>query len=267
MYWFLCDESNLNVSYCFEGLLLTLDCFLSIYLQQCTTDDDPFQFIRDYQEEIVSTIVVPRHCFCAVECCRSSQCHHPSFPPQDMAKDTVANLSESLESVSVERLNLICGQDFGPFESLLDTMAGNLQILSDNARDALSLLSCERIVPLYVNSVYGATCTYSINGVTWTWSAFLVVATMGMIMIMFRSAYLPNSNKFVDHDVSSLEEDDYEDDPVQKSYLPQMTYPSSGEASPDEEDDDDHSTSDLSSVYMYGTNYQVSFDENSQVGR
>jgi len=180
----------------------------------------------------------------------------------------VANLSASLEAVTVERLNLICGKDFGPFEGLLNTMASNLQILSDNAQDTLSLLSCERVVPLYVNSVYGATCTYSINGVTWTWAAFLVVATMGMIMIMFRAAYLPNNTGAFDKrdlHMDSFEEEGIE---VQKSYLPQMTSPSS--ATPpgrDDDDDDEHSTSDLSSVYVYGDDYQVSFDENSQAGR
>lgn len=180
----------------------------------------------------------------------------------------MANLSKSLAAVTVAKLNLICGKDFGPFEGLLNTMASNLQILSDNAQDTLSLLSCERIVPLYVNSVYGATCTYSMNGVTWTWSAFLVVATMGMIMIMFRSAYKPNATKYVDNDDLSSFGDEDQDDQVQKSYLPQTTQPSSDEASPrkDDEDDDDHSMSDMSSVYIYGEDYQVSFDENSLVG-
>ena len=188
---------------------------------------------------------------------------------------TVATLNESLQAVSVARLNLICAKDFGPFEGLLATMTSNLQILSDNAANTLSLLSCERIVPIYVNSVYGATCTYSMNGVTWTWSAFLVVAFMGMLMIMFRSAYLPNDTSG-DKDLYDMDSLQDEQDYGRKSYLPQSTYPSSAETSPspegEEEDDDDddfgddHSTSDMSSVYIYGADYQVSFDENSQHG-
>lgn len=214
------------------------------YIEQCTVADDPFGFIRDYQQQI------------------------------ETAQATVATLSDSLQAVTVARLNLICGKDFGPFEGLLATMASNLQILSDNAVNTLDLLSCERIVPIYVNSVYGATCTYSINGVTWTWSAFFVIAFMGMIMITFRSAYLPNdlSGDRDEYDMDSLQEElDY----PRKTYLPQSTHPSSEESSPvpdgeaeevGNHDDDDHSTSDLSSVYIYGADYQVSFDENSQHG-
>lgn len=203
--------------------------------------------------------------------CRVSPANHYlplSLQQQETAKATVANLSESLEAVSVARLNLICGKDFGPFEGLLNTMASNLQVLSNNAQDALGLLSCERVVPLYVNSVYGATCTYSINGVTWTWAAFFVVAFMGMIMLTFRSAYQPNNVKHLeDDDMSSLEDVEHE---VRKSYLPHMADTPSGETSPrdfEDDDDDEASMSDMSSVYMYGTNYQVSFDENSQMGR
>ena len=132
-------------------------------------DDDPFQFIRDYQAQIVSTARVSRvvaHCIHQVSLI-VHQCSPSSS--QETARETVENLSTSLESVTVARLNLICGKDFGPFEGLLSTMTNNLQILSDNARDTLSLLSCERVVPLYVNSVYGAACSFSINGVTWTW--------------------------------------------------------------------------------------------------
>ena len=175
----------------------------------------------------------------------------------------MASLSTSLASVTVDVLNVICGKDFGPFEGLLNTMSSNLQTLSDNAKDTLGLLSCERIVPIYVNSVYGATCTYSINGVSWTWAAFFVVAFMGMIMIMFRSSYLPNDTFDTKELDSSLEEDHVEQ--AHKSYVPQGTYPSSGENSP-ADDEGDQSMSDMSSVYLYGADYQVSFDENSQVG-
>lgn len=155
-------------------------------------------------------------------------------------------------------------------------MTNNLQTLSDNIVDTLGLLSCERIVPIYVNSVYGATCTYSVNGVTWTWAGFFVVAFMGMIMIMFRSAYLPNDTS-EDRDIYDMDSLGDEDDFGQKTYLPQTTFPSSAETSPHPEEDDidnddgdfgdDQSTSDLSSVYIYGADYQVSFDENSQAGR
>jgi hypothetical protein len=111
---------------------------------------------------------------------------------QETAVATVNDLSASLEAVTIESLNLFCGKDFGPFQGLLNTMKSNLSILNDNARQALDLMSCDRIVPIYINSVYGATCTYSVTGVTWTWASFLVIAFMGMLMITFRAAYLPD---------------------------------------------------------------------------
>lgn len=37
------------------------------------------------------------------------------------------------------------------------------------------------------------TCTYSVKGVTWAFASFLVIGLMGMLMIMFRSAWLPTT--------------------------------------------------------------------------
>jgi hypothetical protein len=114
------------------------------------------------------------------------------FQKQQTAVVTVNDLSSSLAAVGVESINSFCGKDFGPFVGLLNTLQSNLSILNDNARNTIDLMSCDRIVPIYINSVYGATCTYSVKGVTWTWASFLVIAFMGMLMITFRAAYLPD---------------------------------------------------------------------------
>lgn len=179
-----------------------------------------------------------------------------SLIKQESAATTVNDLSSSLEQVTIEALNLYCGKDFGPFEGLLSQMSDNLSILSDNARDTLSLLSCDKIVPIYVNSVYGAACTYSVTGVTWTWASFLVMGFMGMLMITFRAACLPNEDSFDTDSRSAYSFDkDYEDH--------ERTRPSSADSSPfklDESHDDE-------SVYIDGDDYSVSFDENSRVPR
>jgi hypothetical protein len=164
----------------------------------------------------------------------------------------VNELSSALEQVSLESLNLFCGKDFGPFQGLLVTMAANLSILNDNASYTLSLLSCDKIVPIYINSVYGAACTYTVTGVTWTWASFLVMGFMGMLMITFRAAYLPNEENFDSDSLSAYSFDkDYEEH--------EMTRPSSADSSPfklDESRDDE-------SVYIDGADYSVTFDENS----
>ena len=52
---------------------------------------------------------------------------------------------------------------------------------------------CDAIVilPIYTSTFYDGTCKYSITGVTWTFASFLVLGVMGMLMIMFRSSWLP----------------------------------------------------------------------------
>ena len=136
------------------------------YVSQCTTAD-PWMFVRDYQTQVVD------------------------------AEQTVRELNTAFEQVTVPRLNLLCGKDFGPLQTLLQTMDGNLNVLNQSATSALRILSCERILPIYTSSVYGATCDYSITGVTWTFASLLVLATMGTIMITLRSAYLDVEDEYV----------------------------------------------------------------------
>lgn len=191
------------------------------------------------------------------------------FQKQESAAATVNDLSSSLAAVTVESLNLYCGKDFGPFQGLLNTMNDNLSILNDNARAALELMSCDRIVPIYINSVYGATCTYSITGVTWTWVSFLVIAFMGMLMITFRAAYLPDPT-FDTDSISGVG--------FRKEYDHELTRPSSADSTPpvelmeSREEDESVYLDGGESVYIEsgvsmhvdGGKNEVSFDEDSQ---
>jgi hypothetical protein len=66
---------------------------------------------------------------------------------------------------------------------------------------------------------------YSVEGVTWAFSSFLVIGAMGMLMIMFRSAWLPT--QYVDDEkVNSpteeyVEEFEVEYSPYQAEQPPQ----------------------------------------------
>lgn len=61
---------------------------------------------------------------------------------------------------------------------------------------------------------WDGTCQYSIEGVTWTFVSFLVIAIMGMLMITLRSAYLPveymNDDKLNTVPTTDEEEDKHE---------------------------------------------------------
>mmetsp|Transcript_7519 Transcript_7519/g.17226 ORF Transcript_7519/g.17226 Transcript_7519/m.17226 type:complete len:524 (-) Transcript_7519:455-2026(-) len=129
------------------------------YTSQCNTKD-PFAFVDEYQVQI------------------------------DAAQKTVGAIITSLEAVTVARLSLLCGKDFGPFLSSIRLMQTNLVTLGENAASAQNLLSCERILPIYTNAIYDGVCGASISGLTWTFSSLLVLSTMGVIMIMLRSSYL-----------------------------------------------------------------------------
>lgn len=68
-------------------------------------------------------------------------------------------------------------------------MVGVLDALLQAANRAINLLRCDRVVPVYTDIVYDATCKYSVSGFAWLFSSLLIVSIMGMIMIMFRSSY------------------------------------------------------------------------------
>lgn len=62
------------------------------------------------------------------------------------------------DDIGVSRLSVICGIDYAPFEALVKIMVDNLRVLLDNVSSVLSLLECDRIVPIYTNLAYEATC-------------------------------------------------------------------------------------------------------------
>lgn len=86
-------------------------------------------------------------------------------------------------------LESFCGDTVYAFQAAVTDMENDVISLANDVLQLVELLRCSNVAPLYVTTFYGGTCTYSITGVTWCFSAFLVVGTMGLIMIMLRSAW------------------------------------------------------------------------------
>lgn len=131
------------------------------YANQCTEQSkvDPFAFIRGFNGTIVQGQAV------------------------------VQNLTLSMDEISLEQLSLGCNRDFRPLHRSLSQMIGVLDALLSATNRAINLLRCDRVVPVYTDIVYDATCKHSVKGFAWIFSALLIVSVCGMIMIMFRSAY------------------------------------------------------------------------------
>lgn len=88
----------------------------------------------------------------------------------------------------LEELSLYCNRDFGPLEAVLGKMEDILITLLQGANRMISLASCDRIVPIYTNVAYSATCEYSIKAVSWVFAACLIMGFSGMIMLTLRSS-------------------------------------------------------------------------------
>lgn len=72
---------------------------------------------------------------------------------------------------------------------VVKSMKDILTSLMNSANRTLGLLSCERIVPIYVTSVYEGACRYSPKGMAWIFSCSLLLGIFGMILITLRAAF------------------------------------------------------------------------------
>lgn len=144
-----------------------------------------------------------------------------------------------LSSDTVSELELYCNRDFDSLVVLLPEMQTILDALLSATNRTRDLISCERIVPVYHRAIYDGACEYSVSAVYWFFSAALIMAVFGFLMILLRAAYKPTLYEDVDvdaegravvheHDDSSqkrsvatsiFEEDDSDDSPPQtRSY-------------------------------------------------
>ena len=183
------------------------------YLRQCTADAqvDPFLFLRTHDAEIVSIDSSNQH----LALYRLAHSHFPFLcsqslaDQQEAAQAIVLDLAGSLEKIDVEGLSFTCGRDYAPLVESLDTMMSILKSLEKSATSGLSLLSCERIVPIYADLVYNGTCSYNISGCTWMFYSLLIISVMGMIMITLRSSYKNNLYLAGDENESTDEDSEF----------------------------------------------------------
>ena len=113
----------------------------------------------------------------------------------------------------VLEISLYCGRDFDKFGVLLAEIHSLLQVVLESLYRTLNLLSCERVVTIYHSSIYDAACRYSVEGVMWVFASSLIMATFGLIMILFRSGYKPTRYMLVGgHDESSSRSESWKDE-------------------------------------------------------
>jgi len=186
------------------------------FVSQCRAGNDPFLFLREALPQLVSS---PSKFFFFVVAKTYEQSAHDfsvsHFLSQSVTSESVNQVGGLLMSpVALNELALYCNRDFAGLEALISNMETLLGILASSITDALDLLSCRRIVPLYTDTVYQGMCTYSPQAVFWFFSSALVMAVMGMIMIMLRSSYkrtfyyIPDPDDFNDLGLHVDEEGD-----------------------------------------------------------
>ena len=110
---------------------------------------------------------------------------------QTNAVGAFQELEAKIDETTVERLVELCGQDFVQAQQVISNVTNVLDELGNLTVAVLDVLRCDRILPIYFETVNYGTCSYSIKGVTWTFCGFLVVACFGMVMLTLRSARFP----------------------------------------------------------------------------
>lgn len=129
------------------------------YIGQCGTSEDPFDFLEIYEQQVAE------------------------------AKLDVAQFTLQLENAGNNAVSQFCSDEANVLQGLATTLNTNMVELVKIIEDSLDLLSCKNMVILYTKPVYEGTCTYSITGFAWAFGAFAAVASMGLTMIMLRSAW------------------------------------------------------------------------------
>ena len=104
----------------------------------------------------------------------------------EVAKQSIVSLSKVVAPQVGVADNDFCDTEF---QSLSASLLSHYEQLNDLATEALDLVSCERIVPLYQEPIHAGMCNLSISGITWAFTSLLVIAVAGLIMIMLRSSW------------------------------------------------------------------------------
>jgi hypothetical protein len=128
------------------------------YVGQCISSD-PFGFVTQYSDEIEAAI------------------------------REIGDWVDALSASGDLALTQVCSTEVVLLTGLSRIIQENVNVLLESTLRAIELLRCANIINLYTDPVYDGTCTYSVTGVTWAFASFIVVGTMGTIMIMLRSSW------------------------------------------------------------------------------
>jgi hypothetical protein len=107
------------------------------YVTSCSSGTEPFGFLKVYATDL------------------------------DSAGKSLGNLNEALAKIPRDGLEK-CG--LTGVEALLSTIQPNLKSLMETTDQALILLDCAELVPLYKGMVHTTACSTSIKGLFWLYS-------------------------------------------------------------------------------------------------
>jgi len=135
----------------------------------------------------------------------------------DALAASLNDFKTSLGNTTIGGLENIFCEEKNSTLILLDTMKDDVEMLLKAAVAIIETLACAQLAPIYTNTFYLGTCTYSIRGVSWTFASLIIISFCGMMMIMFRSAWLvnyePKGSKNVEAATSLPDEDEVHYDP------------------------------------------------------
>jgi len=152
------------------------------YVNQCTiaAETDPLLFLRGYENTLTETEV------------------------------GLKAFSDLVESISMSDLALVCNREYEPLQVLIGTMENILEEIRASSGRALGILDCERVVPMYTNTVYDAICKSNINGLSIVYWCLILISIFGMIMITTRSSFL--NSVIQKHELPKAREETYDDE-------------------------------------------------------
>eukprot|EP00547_Thalassionema_nitzschioides_P004836 CAMPEP_0194218518 /NCGR_PEP_ID=MMETSP0156-20130528/23952_1 /TAXON_ID=33649 /ORGANISM="Thalassionema nitzschioides, Strain L26-B" /LENGTH=654 /DNA_ID=CAMNT_0038947905 /DNA_START=39 /DNA_END=2003 /DNA_ORIENTATION=- len=205
-----------NADFCSGGANGTPDnttlTIINHFVQNSDVGEKKIEFVTDAARRYVSE-------------CQSGNPFEDLYGQYLEAKEAIQLSRELIGNITVP----ISIQEFCDTPSLFDTLnrgLGSVDILLKYLGGTLSLFRCQNVSPIYQHPVYEGTCKYSVQGLTWAFASFLVVAVMGHIMFMVRSSLQPESEDIAsskkleqapndeENDVEAVDKGDAEDEIV-----------------------------------------------------
>jgi len=82
-------------------------------------------------------------------------------------------------------INVPCKAYAEQIYRITDTVIYDVKSLLDIVVEIFDILKCDSVVPLYTTPTYEGACKQSVSGLTWIFAGFVVMASMGLIMVKF----------------------------------------------------------------------------------